>query len=63
MSRISAEDHQEITHINFICDRIHDSADEIYEALMDREHEEVKNIAKDLVRELNALIISVSDEV
>lgn len=38
MPRIAPEDSQQIAHITFLCDSIHDFADEIYEDLMDREH-------------------------
>ena len=63
MPRIAPEDSQQITHITFLCDSIHDFADEIYENLMDREHNKVKEKTKELVKELNELIHSLSDEV
>jgi len=63
MPRIAPEDSQQVTHITFLCDSIHDFADEIYENLMDREHNEVKEKAERLVKELNHLIQSLSDEV
>ncbi len=63
MPRIAPEDSQQIAHITFLCDSIHDFATEIYENLMDREHEEVKGKAQDLVKELNNLIQSLSDEI
>jgi len=63
MPRIAPEDSQQIAHINFLCDSIHDFATEIYENLMDREHEKVKGKAQELVKELNNLIQSLSDEI
>lgn len=63
MPRIAPEDSQQVAHITFLCDGIHDFADEIYENLMDREHDEVKEKAERLVKELNHLIQSLSDEV
>ena len=63
MPRIAPEDSQQVAHITFLCDSIHDFADEIYENLMDREHDEVKEKAEKLVKELNYLIQSLSDEV
>jgi hypothetical protein len=63
MPRIAPEDSQQIAHITFLCDNIHDFATQIYENLMDREHEEVKRKAEDLVKELGGLIQSLSDEV
>jgi len=62
MSRVAKEDLKQITHINFICDRIHDCADEIYEGMMDREYEEVKNNSQKLIKELSDLIQSLTDE-
>ena len=41
MPRIAPEDRQQISHITFLCDTIHDFGDEIYEKLMDREHKKV----------------------
>ena len=46
MPRIAPEDSQQVAHITFLCDGIHDFADEIYENLMDREHDEVKEKAE-----------------
>lgn len=63
MPRIAPEDNQQISHITFLCDGIHDFADEIYESLMDREHGKAKEKSKKLVKELNELIQSLSDEV
>ena len=63
MPRIAPEDSQQIAHITFLCNNIHDFADEIYESLMDREHEEVKKKTESLAKELNNLIQSLSDEV
>tara|TARA_B100000780_G_scaffold279102_1_gene255586 strand:- start:1139 stop:1333 length:195 start_codon:yes stop_codon:yes gene_type:complete len=62
-TRISKEDSQAITHINYICDRIHDFGNDLYEDLMDREHEEAKARAKNLIKELADLIQSMSEEV
>jgi hypothetical protein len=63
MPRVAPEDSQQIAHITFLCDSIHDFGDEIYESLMDREHEEVKKKAENLVKELQGLIQSLSDEI
>tara|TARA_R110000744_G_scaffold203446_3_gene322299 strand:- start:22399 stop:22593 length:195 start_codon:yes stop_codon:yes gene_type:complete len=62
-TRIAKEDSQAITHINYICDRIHDFGDDLYEDLMDREHEDAKSKARMLIKELADLIQSMSDEV
>ena len=63
MPRIAPEDTQSITHVKYICDRIHDFGDDLYEELMDRNHEEAKIKAQDLIKELSELIQSLSDEI
>ena len=63
MSRIAPEDSQAITHITYICDKIHDFGDELYEDLMDKQHEEAKEKAQELIKELADLIQSLSDEI
>ena len=63
MSPINKEDTHAIAHINFICRHIHDFGDDLYESLMERENEEAKKKAKDLIKVLNDLIQSLSDEI
>ena len=63
MSPINPEDTHAIAHINFICRSIHDFGDDLYESLMERENEEAKKKAKDLIKVLNDLIQSLSDEI
>ena len=63
MSPIAKEDTPTITHINFVCNNIHDFANELYEDLMDRENEEAKAKAQALIKVLADLIQSLSDEI
>lgn len=63
MSRIAPEDQSSINHIKYITDNIHDFSDELYEDLMDREHENAKKKAQDLIKILADLIQSLSDEI
>jgi len=63
MAKISPEDDQMHTHINFVCTNIHDFGDELYEYLMERENEEAKRKAQDLIEVLADLIQSLSDEI
>jgi len=63
MSPINQEDTHAIAHINFICRSIHDFGDDLYESLMERENEKAKKKAKDLIKVLNDLIQSLSDEI
>lgn len=63
MSRIASEDQSSINHIKYITDNIHDFSDELYEDLMDREHESAKKKAQDLIKILADLIQSLSEEI
>ncbi len=63
MPGVATEDTREITHIKYVCSSIHDFGDDLYEDLMDRDYEKAKIKAQNLVKELNDLIISMSDEV
>jgi len=63
MSRISKEDVNAISHINFVSNSIHDFGNDLYEDLIDREHEEAKKKAQNLIKVLADLIQSLSDEI
>jgi len=39
MPRVAKEDVQSISHINYVSNSIHDFGDELYEDLMERDHE------------------------
>tara|TARA_R100001443_G_scaffold113952_1_gene129305 strand:+ start:734 stop:925 length:192 start_codon:yes stop_codon:yes gene_type:complete len=63
MSRVAVEDTQMISHIEYTCDRIHDFGDQLYEDLMDREHQKATEKAQELIKALSELINSMSDEI
>jgi len=63
MSRIAPEDQSTINHIKYISNSIHSFGDNLYEDLMDREHENAKKKAQDLIKILADLIQSLSDEI
>jgi|TARA_R110002050_G_scaffold292111_1_gene447233 predicted transcriptional regulator len=63
MSRIAKEDVQAISHINYVSNSIHDFGDDIYEDLMERDHEEAKKKAQNLIKILADLIQSLTDEI
>ncbi|QDP54089.1 MAG: hypothetical protein GOVbin1629_25 [Prokaryotic dsDNA virus sp.] len=63
MPPISPDDRQSISHITFLADSIHDFGDQIYEHLMDRENQEAKEKAQELIEKLADLIQSLSDEI
>ena len=60
---VSADDVQAINHINYVTNNLHSLTDNIYEDLMDRDHEEVKKKAKNTIHIMNELIKSLSDEI
>ncbi len=51
-----------LTHINSIMNRVHDSADQIYEHLVDSEIKETKIEVKNLIKKLEELLSSLQDE-
>ena len=60
---ISADDIQAITHINYVTNNLHSLTDNLYEDLMERDHEAAKKNAKNIVHTMNELIKSLSDEI
>jgi|TARA_R110000803_G_C11918833_1_gene314115 hypothetical protein len=60
---ISADDIQAINHINYVSNSMHELTDELYEDLMDRDHEQAKLKAKNIINIMNELIKSLSDEI
>jgi|TARA_R110002012_G_scaffold307658_1_gene513281 hypothetical protein len=63
MPRVPVEDKSTINHINFVSDSIHNYGDELYEDLMEREHDAAKLKAQKLIKVLADLIQSLSDEI
>ena len=63
MAQISKDDYQAIGHINYVTNHLHDSVDELYEDLMEREHENAKKKAQELIKVLADLIQSLTDEI
>ena len=60
---ISADDIQAINHINYVSNSMHELTDELYEDLMDRDHEQAKLKATNIINIMNELIKSLSDEI
>lgn len=63
MPRVAPEDAPIISHITYVTDAVHKFGDELYEDLMDREHENAKKKAQDLIKVLADLIQSLTDEI
>ena len=51
-----------VQNINFLMDGIHDSANKIYEHLIDEEFDELKEEVSSLIRTLKSVLESVEDE-
>ena len=60
---VLAEDTEKISQIVFACDHIHDKVNDIYESLMDRENEEAKLHIKEIIKQLDELEKSLTEEV
>ena len=56
---VSKDDIQAINHINYVSNNIHSLTNDLYEELMDRDHEKAKSI----INIMNDLIKSLSDEI
>jgi hypothetical protein len=60
---ISHNDLSAITHINYVTNQMHTLTTDLYEDLMERDHETAKDKAKAIVIMMNDLIKSLSDEI
>ena len=64
MSRkISVDDVNAIKHINYVTNNSHDLVTELYEDLMERDHNQAKIKAQNICQIMTELIHSLSDEV
>jgi ElaB/YqjD/DUF883 family membrane-anchored ribosome-binding protein len=60
---ISRDDLNAITHINYVTNDMHSLVDDIYEDLMERDHDRAKDKANNIIHIMNDLIKSLTDEV
>tara|TARA_B110000908_G_scaffold172585_1_gene241005 strand:- start:20111 stop:20302 length:192 start_codon:yes stop_codon:yes gene_type:complete len=63
MTDPSAYDKERIAHINYLMENIHDSTNEIYEALIDRDFKSLKQEIKTLQSLLKDISVSVEDDI
>jgi hypothetical protein len=63
MAKITPYQASVLSHINHLTGEIHDSTNQIYEHLVDREYLEVKLEVKSLIKTLEGIIDSLEDEV
>lgn len=61
--RISVDDVNAIKHINYVTNNSHDLVTELYEDLMERDHNQAKIKAQNICQIMTELIHSLSDEV
>tara|TARA_R110001592_G_scaffold355102_1_gene655382 strand:- start:715 stop:906 length:192 start_codon:yes stop_codon:yes gene_type:complete len=63
MTDPSAYDKERIAHINYLMENIHDSTNEIYESLIDRDFKSLKQEIKTLQSLLKDISVSVEDDI
>ena len=60
---VSQDDHQSISHINYVTNSCQDLVEELYENLMERDNEKAKANAQNICKEMAELIQSLTDEI
>ena len=63
MTKISVDDVNAIKHINYVTNNSHDLVTELYEDLMERDHNQAKVKAQNISKIMVDLIQSLSDEI
>jgi hypothetical protein len=63
MNHPSKTEQKRLTHINHLMDTIHDSSNDIYENLVDRDFKGIKSSIKSLIIILKEIQNSVEDEI
>ena len=63
MTKISVDDVNAIKHINYVTNKSHDLVTELYEDLMERDHNQAKVKAPNISKIMVDLIQSLSDEI
>tara|TARA_R110000744_G_scaffold95246_1_gene184096 strand:- start:1895 stop:2083 length:189 start_codon:yes stop_codon:yes gene_type:complete len=61
--KIPPIEHKRIQNINFIMNGLHDSLDNIYELLMDKDYSLLKSEVVSLSKKLKAITDSLQDEI
>lgn len=62
MQTQSSYDKERLIHINNLMDKIHNSTNEIYECLVDRDFDTLKNTVSNLQTLLKDISLSVEDD-
>ena len=63
MKNLSSLELERLNYINRIMDDIHDSSNQIYEHLVDREYDELKVEINNQIKQLKQLLDSLEDDI
>ena len=62
-NRVSSDDTQTIAHINHVTNGLHNLTNDLYEDLMERDHEKAKVKATNICKLMSELIHSLTNEI
>ena len=54
---------ERLRHINMMMKELHETNNQIYEHLIDREYEDLKSVVKEQIKSLQVLLDSLQDEI
>ena len=60
---ISAVEQERLRHINMMMKELHETNNQIYEHLIDREYEDLRSVVKEQIKSLQVLLDSLEDEI
>tara|TARA_R100001509_G_scaffold40743_2_gene21848 strand:+ start:2582 stop:2773 length:192 start_codon:yes stop_codon:yes gene_type:complete len=60
---ISAIEQERLRHINMMMKELHETNNQIYEHLIDREYEDLKSVVKEQIKSLQVLLDSLQDDI
>jgi hypothetical protein len=63
MPKLTPYQEERLSHINHLTGGLHDSTNQIYEHLVDREYTEVKVEVKGLIKALEGILNSLENEI
>ena len=60
---ISAIEQERLRHINMMMKELHETNNQIYEHLIDREYEDLRSVVKEQIKSLQVLLDSLQDDI
>tara|TARA_R100001510_G_C7588580_1_gene159052 strand:- start:443 stop:634 length:192 start_codon:yes stop_codon:yes gene_type:complete len=60
---ISAVERERLRHINMMMKELHETNNQIYEHLIDREYEDLKSVVQEQIKSLQVLLDSLQDDI